>query len=288
MFALVNGGTPMNNAMMPVMFAKNVPNVLPSAAARSIYEPYDRLKWSQFASTYDQMCAGVKYFVEQKGRRMGCAMYQDSDFGKDVLAGVTAQLAAVNLKLITSATHKPADTDFTTSLGKLHDAGCDLIAMGTIVHDTTLIVAATKKIAWNVDLLGQAASYDTAVAAAPGNVAEGFYSMTPALYAYPDDKRSAVQDFARRYKAKIGIAPNVTGETGYTAAQIVLEALRCTGRNLNVDTFTAATESIDDFHGIFGNTFSFAPGQHHGATGAFLAVVHTGRWMPVENHALAY
>ena len=83
-----NGGTPMNDAMMPMMFEKDVPNVLPLTAARSMYEPYNKLKWSQFASYYDQMRAGVKYFVEQRGKKMVCAMYQDTDFGKDVLAGV--------------------------------------------------------------------------------------------------------------------------------------------------------------------------------------------------------
>src|SRR6201999_1788133 len=74
-FAMVNGGTPMNDAMMPMMFAKGVPNILPLTAARSMYQPYNKLKWSQFASYYDQMRAGTKYFVEQRGKKMVCAMY---------------------------------------------------------------------------------------------------------------------------------------------------------------------------------------------------------------------
>jgi branched-chain amino acid transport system substrate-binding protein len=287
-FTMVNGGTPMNDAMMPMMFEKNVPNVLPLTAARSMYQPYNKLKWSQFASYYDQMRAGVKYFVEQKGKKMVCAMYQDTDFGKDVLAGVTAQLDAEHLKLTASTAHKPTDTDFSANLSKLRDAGCDLITMGTIVRDSTLIVSTVKKMGWKVDLLGQVASYDTAVATAPGDVGEGFYSMTPALYAYPDDPRPAVQDFAKHYKAKFGIEPNFLGETGYTSAQIVLEALQRAGHNLNVDTFTQAMESIHDFHDIFGNSFSFGPDQHHGATSAYLAVVHEGRWVPVVDHALGY
>jgi branched-chain amino acid transport system substrate-binding protein len=287
-FALVNGGTPMNNAMMPMMFEKNVPNVLPLTAARSMFEPYNKLKWGQFASYYDQMRAGVKYFTEQKGKKMVCSAYQDTDFGKDVLAGVVAQLDAEKMKLVATTAHKPTDTDFTADLTKLRDAGCDLITMGTIVRDSTLLISTARKMGWNVDMLGQVASYDTAVAEAPGNVAEGFYSMTPALYAYPDDPRPAVQDFARRYKAKFGNAPNFLGETGYTSAQIVLEALKRAGHDLNVDTFTTAMESIHDFHDIFGNTFSFGPHQHHGSTSAFLAVVHNGRWVPVSTQAMSY
>src|ERR1700721_2634831 len=35
---LGNGGTPMNDAVMPMMFEKNVPNVFPTTCARSMYE----------------------------------------------------------------------------------------------------------------------------------------------------------------------------------------------------------------------------------------------------------
>jgi branched-chain amino acid transport system substrate-binding protein len=38
-FALGNGGTPMNQAVMPAMFEQNVPNVFPLTCARSMYEP---------------------------------------------------------------------------------------------------------------------------------------------------------------------------------------------------------------------------------------------------------
>ena len=37
---IANGGTPMNNAVMPDQFAKGVPNMFPLTSARSMYEPY--------------------------------------------------------------------------------------------------------------------------------------------------------------------------------------------------------------------------------------------------------
>ena len=39
-------------------------------------------------------------------------MYQDSDFGKDVLAGVVAQTKAMGLKVVATTAHRPTDTDF--------------------------------------------------------------------------------------------------------------------------------------------------------------------------------
>jgi branched-chain amino acid transport system substrate-binding protein len=287
-FTIEDGGTPMNNATFPMAIEKNVPKLLPLSAARSMYEPFHKLKFSQYSSYVDEMRAGVKYFIEQRGRKSICAMYQDTDFGKDVLAGATIQAEAMGMKIVATTAHKPTDTDFSAAVTKLREAKCDVIVLGTIVRDTTLIISTTKKLGWDVDLLGQVATYDTAVAEAPGNVAEGFFSMAPSLYAYPDDPRPAVKAFMQKYKARYGVDANYLGQMGYTSAQIVIEALQRSGRDLTVDSLVKAMESIQDYHDIFGGTYSFSPTNHHGATAAFLSVVHDGRWEPVVDHALAY
>jgi branched-chain amino acid transport system substrate-binding protein len=286
--ALDDGGTPMNDANMPSQFAKNVPNVFPLTAARSMYEPYNKLKFAQFASYYDQMRAAVKYFVAQRGRKAFCVMYQETDFGKDVLAGVVAQTEAMGMKVVATTAHKPTDTDFNAPVEKLKDAGCDTIMMGTIVRDTNIIIQTVRKLGWNVDLVGQFAAYDTAVATLPGGATEGYFCMTPALYVYPDDPRPEVQAFAKEYKARYSRDPNFHGEVGYTAAQLVLVALDKAGKDLTVDSFIKAMESIHDYTDIFGSQLSFGPDQHHGSTKSFLTVVKNGRWVPVEQQALAY
>ncbi len=286
--AIGDGGTPMNDANMPAQFAKNVPNMFPLTAARSMYQPYNRLKFGQFASYYDQMRSAVKYFAQTKGRKSFCVSYQDSDFGKDVLAGVVAETKALGLKVVATTAHQPTATDFNGAMEKLHDAGCDAIMMGTIVRDTNIIIQTVRKMGWNVDLVGQFASYDTAVATLPGGATEGFYCMTPALYAYPDDPRPTVQAFAKKYQARFGREPNFHGEVGYTAANLVLTGLKNAGKDLTVDRFIKGMESIHDYTDIFGTKLSFGPDQHHGSTHSFLTVVKNGRWVPVEQEALAY
>ena len=77
--------------------------------------------------------------------------------------------------------------------------------------------------------------------------------MTPALYAYPDDPRPEVSAFAAKYKARYGFDVNFLGETGYTAAQFVLAVLDKAGRDLTLDSFINALESMRDYHDIFGS-----------------------------------
>src|SRR6516165_2214159 len=274
---VANGGTPMNNATMPEQLAKGVPNVFPLTSARSMYEPLNHLELGLASSYYDQMRAGVKLFVEQRGKKTICAMSEDTDFGRDVMAGAKDQLAAMNVKLAAETLHKPTDTDFSASVARLHDANCDLILVGGIVRDTVQIISAVRKTGWNVDMLGQAASYDEAVAEVPGGVTEGFYSMTPVLFVAATDASPAVTKFAEQYKKLFGKEPNFAAQLGYTGAELVVEALKKAGKDLTADSFVASMEGIKDWHDIFGPpTMSFSPSKHQGSNESFLCVVKSG------------
>ncbi len=284
-----NGGTPMNNATMPDQLAKGVPNIFPLTAARSMYYPLNHLKFGFAASYYDMERAGVKLFAEKFGKKRICAMSQDTDFGRDVMDGARDELKALNMQLVAETLHKPTDTDFSASVAKLRDANCDLVLLGTIVRDTVQIVSAMRKSAWNVDVLGNIAIYDQAVAEVPGGVTEGIYTTTSVIFAEPNDPRPAVREFATKYEEQFGHAPNFAAQVGYSAAQLVVMALQKAGRDLTADSFIAALESIKDYKDIFGSpTMSFSATKHQGSNEAFLAQVKNGHWVQVGTESYGY
>ena len=288
-FMVANGGTPMNNAVMPDQLAKGVANIFPLTSARSMYAPLNHLKFGLGSSYYDQIRAGLKYFVEQRGKKRVCSMAQDTDFGRDVMDGVKDQMKAENLTLAGETLHKPTDTDFSASVARMRDANCDILVLGTIVRDTVQIISAVHKVGWKVDMLGQAASYDEAVAEVPGGTSEGFYSMTPMLFVTQGDASPAVQAFVEKYKKNFGKEPNFAAQIGYTGAQIVVQALKNAGNDLTMDSFIAGLESIKDYHDIFGSpTFSFSKTKHQGSNESFLCVVKGGHWQSVLDKPLGY
>jgi len=287
--AISSGGTPQMDAVLPMMIEKHVPNIFPLTCARSMYEPLNPYKYGQFSSYYDQMRACVKYFGETRGRKVIGSMYQDTDFGKDIHAGVVAQIEAMGLKLGAVSASRPTDTDFNAQVSRLKEAGCDLVCMGTIVKDTIIILQTARKMGFEADFCGQFASYSTAVAEAPGEPAEGFYSMSPGVYAYPDDPRPAVRDFGTRYKQRFGIDVNYLGEAGYAAAILMIEVLQRAGRDLTLDTFQSSMESIKDWRDIFGGPpLTITPASHHASNQSFLSVVKKTRWTPVVPEPLSY
>ena len=65
-FAMLMGlGTPANNAIMPIQFAANVPNLFPISGGRKMIMPFHKLKFTQRGTYYDEMRAAVKYFVQR-------------------------------------------------------------------------------------------------------------------------------------------------------------------------------------------------------------------------------
>jgi branched-chain amino acid transport system substrate-binding protein len=288
---IANGGTPMNNATLPYQIEKNAPNMFPLTSARSMYAPLHRLKFGLASSYYDQMRAGIKYFVEARGKKAICAAWQDSDFGRDVMDGVRDQLKAMEGKasLVAETAHKPTDTDFSASVAKLRDAKCDLIVLGTIVRDTLQIVSAVRKVGWNVDVLGNVAIYDSSVAEVPGGVTEGVYSMTSVPFVARENAGPQVTAFATKYKELYKHEPNFAAQLGYTAGQMLIVALDKAGKDLTVDSFIAGVESVKDYKDIFGSPpMSFAADKHQGSNESFLAQVEKGKWKLVGNEPLGY
>ena len=285
---IANGGTPMNNAVMPDQLSKGVPNLFPLTSARSMYEPYHRLKFGLASSYYDQMRSAVKLLAEL-GRKKICAMYQDTDFGRDVMDGARDQLKAMNMSLAAETAHKPTDADFSASVAKLKDAGCDAILLGTIVRDTNQIVAAVRKTGWDVPIMAQVAAYDSAVAEVPGGVTEGIECMTSVLFVGKDDPRPAVQAFLKNYRDKYGREPNFAAQIGYSAAQVLIQGLQNAGRNLTLDSFIAGMESIKNFDDIFGSpSMSYGPNIRQGSNKSYVAVVKNGKWEQSLKEPIGY
>ena len=286
---VANGGTPMNNATMPDQLAKGVPNMFPLTSARSMYEPFHHLKFGLAASYYDQMRSGVKLFVKERGKKAVCGMSQDTDFGRDVMDGAKDQLKAMGMTLAAETLHKPTDTDFSASVARLRDAKCDLVVVGGIVRDTVQIISAVRKTGWDVDMIGQAASYDEAVAEVPGGVTEGFYSMAPTIFVAATGATPEMKAFADKYRKLYGKDPNFAAQFGYMAAQLVVQGLKNAGKDLTTDSFIAGMEQIKDWHDIFGSpAMNFSATKHQGSNESFLCVVKNGHWEAVSTASVGY
>src|SRR5437879_6953765 len=172
-------------------------------------------------------------------------MYQDTDFGKEVLDGIQIQADKLKIKIVETTTHKPTDQDFTAQITRLKAAGCDLVVLGTIGRDWIVPYATARKIGWtDVDFLGSAASYDLFVAAAQGGVTEGLYAMGLTDMPYRDTLSPAAQAWFDRYKERYKNDPNIGAVYGHVAADLTAVGLEKAGADLTRNSFVKGLESI--------------------------------------------
>ncbi|MFN4275391.1 MAG: ABC transporter substrate-binding protein [Ferrovibrio sp.] len=276
-------GTPHNNAVFPEQFKAGVPNLAPLTAARSMSEPFHPLKFQTFSSYYDHIRAGIKYLVEKNGRKKICTLYQDTDFGKEILEATQDQAKAMNMQVVETATNTPIATDFTAQIAKLRAAGCDLVAMGSIVRDAIVPYATARKMGWtDVDFVAQSASFDQIVASAPGGSTEGLYVGAGTVMPYRDTATGAVAAWWDAYKAKYGSDPNIGAVYGHNIADLIITALDRAGKDVTTEKFLKGLEGISGYRDIFGGpVISFGPQKHQGTTEVLFFQIQKGRFVQI-------
>lgn len=281
-FAMFLGmGTPMNNAVIPTLIEKNVPNLFPISGSRSMVEPFRELQFAARGIYYDEVRAGTRYFLE-RGRKKPCIVYQDTDYGQEILEGAREQIAAHGLEPAAISAHKPTDTEFTAAILRLRGAGCDLVLMGTVYRDTILLFEAARKMGWtDVQWVGNNASYSQAVAMVESGASEGYAAFVHLPMFYRDDPTLTpeVADWWDRYVARFGVEPEYAAMEGYRNADLVLRALENAGRDLTTDSLVRGIEAIGEITDLFGHRLTFGPGDHKGVDESALSVVVNRRWV---------
>ena len=111
-FAVVGHiGTAPNMAAMPIQFEKNVINFFPVTAAREMYEPFHRLKYSFAATYYDQIRLAAPKLVKEKNAKKVCSVYQDDEFGLEVLRGAEAGVKSIGMEVAEKTSFKRGATE---------------------------------------------------------------------------------------------------------------------------------------------------------------------------------
>jgi branched-chain amino acid transport system substrate-binding protein len=286
-FAMVGHlGTAHNNAAMPIQFEKNVINFAPTTAAREMYEPLHRLKYATLSSYYDQVRLTLPVLVKDKGARKICAIYQDDEFGLEVLRGAEAALKPMGMDLAERTSFKRGATDFSSQVARMKASGCDLVVMGTIIRETIGTIAEARKTGFSPVFMGTAASYTDLIHKLGGKAMDGFYSTMTVQNPYLDEASQPLRFWANKYKTRFGDDPSVLSAYGYIGADLFIKALEKAGPSLTADAFVKAADTLVAPTDIFGSPpISFTATKRLGSDWSRLSQIQDGKWKVVNDYA---
>ena len=278
-------GTAQNLAAMPVQFEKNVVNFFPVTAAREMYEPFHKLKYS-FASTYfDQMRVAAPKMVKEKNAKKVCTMYQDDEFGLEVVRGAEAGLKTINVELAEKTSYKRGATDFSSQTAKMKAAGCDFVILGTIIRETIGAIGEARKTGFSPTFLGSSAAYTDLIHKLGGKAMDGLYATMTSQHPYLDEASQPIRFWANKYKTKFNEDPTVFSVYGYNAVDIFLRAAQKAGPNLSTDSFIKAMDTMTVAPDMFGSPeMTFTAQKRLGNDASRLSQIQDGKWKVVSDY----
>ncbi len=278
-------GTAQNLAAMPVQFEKNVINFFPITAAREMYEPFHKLKYSFAATYFDQMRNAVPKVAKEKGAKKVCTMYQDDEFGLEVLRGAEAGLKAAGMEFVEKTSYKRGATDFSSQVSKMQASGCDMIVLGTIIRETIGAIGTARKLGYNPIFLGSSAAYTDLIHKLGGPAMNGLYATSTVQNPYTDDASPAISFWAKKYKTKFNEDPTVFSVYGYNIVDTFAVAAGKAGANLSTETFIKAMDTMKIPPDIFGSAeATFSPTKRLGSDASRLSQITDGKWKPVSEY----
>ncbi|MEQ1804140.1 MAG: ABC transporter substrate-binding protein [Burkholderiaceae bacterium] len=279
-------GTAQNNAAMPVQFEKNVINFMPVTAAREMYDPFHKLKYSFAVTYYDQMRTHLPKMVKDKGLKKPCTIYQDDEFGLEVVRGAEAGLKGIGMEFVEKTSYKRGATDFSSQVARMKAAECDLVVLGTIIRETIGTIGESRKTGFSPVFLGSSAAYTDLIHRLGGKAMDGLYASMASQNPYLDDASQKVSFWANKYKTQFNEDPTVFSVYGYNIIDAFALAAGKAGANLTTDSFIKAMDTLKIAPDIFGSPeATFSPTKRLGSDASRLSQIVDGKWKVMSEYA---
>ena len=285
-FAMIGHiGTAQNMAAMPVQFQKNVINFFPVTAAREMYEPFHKLKYSFAATYYDQMKIAVPRLAKEKNAKKVCTMYQDDEFGLEVKRGAEDGLKAAGMTLAVETSYKRGATDFSSQMQKLASEQCDMVVLGTIIRETIGGIATARRLGFNPTFIGSSAAYTDLIHKLGGPAMNGLYATMTVQHPYLDEASQPIRFWANKYKTKFNEDPTVFSVYGYGAVDAFIKAAQKAGTNLTTESFIKAMDTMVIPPDMFGSAeATYGPQKRLGSDLSRLSQIQDGKWKVVSDY----
>jgi len=278
-------GTAQNLAAMPVQFDKNVINFFPITAAREMYEPFHKLKYSFAATYFDQIRNAAPKLAKDKGIKKVCTMYQDDEFGLEVMRGGEAGLKSIGMEFAEKTSYKRGATDFSSQVAKMKAAGCEMVVLGTIIRETIGAIGESRKTGFNPIFLGSSAAYTDLIHKLGGPAMNGLYATMTVQNPYLDEASQPIRFWANKYKTKFNEDPTVFSVYGYNIIDIFAKAAQKAGTNLTTDSFIKVMDTMTIPPDMFGSAQgSYSPTKRLGSDASRLSQITDGKWKVVSDY----
>ncbi len=270
-FGFVGGvGTSPGMAAMPYIVKHNIPWVGMATGSTHWAFPPKKTIFAVYPNYPDEAAILVSYALDQLGKKKIGFLYQNDDYGKGGLEGAVRELKKRGQKLVAAVPTEIMDTDLSSHVMKLKQAGADCVILWLLPKQAVITVATAAKLGYRPQWMACSTLSDFQL----------MYKISKGLWKgvifgnfaeLPDSDHPLMVKYRKAWKK---YAPKerwgVFFYAGFGFAEPMIEGIRRAGRNLTVESFVKAMETLKDFQGIMG-PITYGPGRRQGLRKVFLA-----------------
>ncbi|MEO0095334.1 MAG: ABC transporter substrate-binding protein [candidate division WOR-3 bacterium] len=192
----------------------------------------------------------AKFALENLKAKTTAILY---DVGNDYVKGL-AEFYRDNFiqgggQVLVYESYQKDDTDFSALLTKVKQANPDILYIPDYYNKVGLIAKQARQIGVKSILMGGDGWDSPEMLKIAGDAIAGGYFTN---HYSPDDPRSEVQEWVKKYLAKYGSSPDALATLGYDATCLLLEAIKKANSD-NPVKVKEALQGIKDFKSVSGN-----------------------------------
>jgi branched-chain amino acid transport system substrate-binding protein len=153
-------------------------------------------------------------------------IFINDDFGKAGADRVVKSIEEAGVKPVAVESHNAEDKDFSAQLGRLKNAGAQMVILWTHDNEAALIVRQAKQLGLPFKFAGSTSLSQPVFIKLAGEAGEGAISSSDFVPANPDPRTQAfLKKFAAHYKGE----PELYAATYYDAMMLAAKAINAAG-----------------------------------------------------------
>jgi branched-chain amino acid transport system substrate-binding protein len=262
-FAIFNTvGTEHNVAIRGYLNAVKVPQIFGGTGASVIARGHKRYPWTMgyLPSFEGEGAIYGRYVVRHRPKARIAVLYENSDYGKDLLHGLQRGLGKRASRIVAKESYEVTDTDVNSQIAKLRRSKADTFMLFALPYQTIQSFVYAYKLKWRPQFFVSAVSIEPSIMAVArqgtngketGNALSVAFVKDPTSPAWRKDKAVALyKSIMKRYFAG-GRISDVYNWYGMTVAFSMVDALKHAGRNPTRDSLRRAMTHMDERNNPF-------------------------------------
>jgi branched-chain amino acid transport system substrate-binding protein len=263
-----NMGTATTLAIESILEAEGVPLFAPNTFSSVLYTPARRYIFGVDPSYRMQswmMLSIIRQETQGRHPLIG-VIYQDDDFGRDGLRGLSDAAAYYGMHIVAEESYKRGATDFSTQVLNLKRANATHVILWTVLRETAAVLKEARQLDWHPVFLGNTTIADDKLVQLAGEAAENLRILSNLNLSSDTDQMKLYRELIARYDP--GRALQYYHAAGYTFAQFQVEILQHAGRDLNREKLVTAAESFRGWDENLAHLpITYGPGLRGGSIG---------------------